>query len=81
MKRIISYGLTHYLLYKMTIFHREEPRLRISLQELSRSYLAVLLGPNCLAGEAEIQGFLPEAERETRHGDGLKFTLGNTVIL
>lgn len=24
-------------------------------------YLAVLLGPNCLAGEAEIQGFLLEA--------------------
>ena len=29
----------------------------------NQSYLAVLLGPNCLAGAAEIQGFPQEAEK------------------
>lgn len=31
-----------------------------------RSYLAVLLGPNCLAGEAESLGF-PQEAVESRH--------------
>lgn len=34
----------------------------IQKHEEHQSHPAVLSGPNCLAGEAEIQGFLLEAE-------------------
>lgn len=46
---------------KITTFHQEETHPKISTTRAAQSYLAVLLGPNCLAEEAEIQGFLLEA--------------------
>lgn len=46
----------------------------------AQSYLAVLSGPNCLAGEAEIQGFLPEAEKTPDIGTDLHLFLATQTL-